>query len=148
MLSEFMRKLMVSLRFVNAPLVMICTLVVLLLIYLAVKKLHRKKKETVQIAAIDRVNGEAERNIIMNRELGKGNLCSSLGRGIEDTAVLRFYRLDRKNRSLKRKIPAAYTKELCVGDIGILTYKGKKILSFEKTGSIQSEDQKRVRFQL
>lgn len=105
------------------------------------------KTERVQIAELDTDNGEAERNIRMTQG-GEYGLSSSLGRGVSNMVYLKVYRLDKKNRILRLKLPAEYTRELNEGDIGVLTYIGEEVLTFEKNASIKEEDQKIVKFRV
>ena len=56
--------------------------------------------------------------------------------------------MDKKNRILRLKLPAEYTRELNEGDIGVLTYIGEEVLTFEKNASIKEEDQKIVKFRV
>ncbi len=111
-------------------------------------KLNGKERtERVQIAMLDKDNGEAERNVRMTHGSESG-LSSSMGRSTSDMVYMKVYRLDKKNRVLRLKLPAEYTRELDEGDIGELTYIGEEVLSFDKTGTIKDEDQKRIKFRV
>ena len=148
MKNKFVRRILAELYFADPIIVILVIILIIIAVLFIARKAHKKRIERVQIAAIERQTREVGRNVSLNREPGKEQLCNALGEGLEEFSVLHFYRLDRKNRLLKRKLPTSYVKELCEGDIGVLTYKGKDVLAFEKTGTLSDEDKKRVRFRL
>ena len=126
---------------------MVIALCILGVCWLIRKLMQREKQARVQIAEIDLVNGEAERNIRMTQG-GATNLGSSMGRNLRDFAYLRLYQLDKNYCKLKVRVPSQYLREINAGDIGLLRYRGNELISFEKTGSVQSEDDKKVKFQV
>ncbi|MBQ7017167.1 MAG: hypothetical protein IJN10_09465 [Firmicutes bacterium] len=129
--------------------------IILIIVVMLIVKMRRSKAKQdgkektarVQIAIIDTSNGEAERNVRMTQG-GQFTLSSSVARSTAEMAYLSLYMLDKRNRHLKLKLPAEYTKELNEGDIGVVTYVGDELLSFKKTGTITDEDKKRVKFKL
>lgn len=147
-------------RPINIQLLLYGTLavVVIVLVVFTGKKLFRKiffpvKTERVQVALIDRDNGEAIRNLRSvpgqgQRFLGGSAMGTSMGRSIIDNTYISFYRLDKNRTQLKLKLPSQQAKQFREGDIGMVTYQGEDIISFEKTGNIQQEDQKTVHFKI
>ena len=129
--------------------------IILIIVVMLIVKVRRSKAKQdgkektarVQIAIIDTSNGEAERNVRMTQG-GQFTLSSSVARSTAEMAYLSLYMLDKRNRHLKLKLPAEYTKELNEGDIGVVTYVGDELLSFKKTGTITDEDKKGVKFRL
>ena len=111
------------------------------------KRSGKERFARVQIAEIDKSNGEAERNVRMTQG-GEFSLGSSVARGTADMAYLWVYRLDRRNKKMKLKMPLEAIKEMSVGDIGEVTYVGEEVLSYKKTGEVNDEDRKGVKFKL
>ena len=111
------------------------------------KVMVKERKERVQIAELDRDNGEAERNIRMTQG-GQFTLSSSLARGTADNVGLNLYCLDKDYKKLKLKLSKEQAKELNVGDIGMATYKGEALISFERTGNVKGEDQKSIKLNM
>ena len=58
------------------------------------------------------------------------------------------YRLDKRNKKMKLKVPLEAVAEMNEGDIGEVTYVGEELLSFKKTGTITDEDRKGIKFRL
>ncbi len=111
------------------------------------KRSGKERRARIQIAVIDKSNGEAERNVRMTQG-GQFSLSSSVARSTAEMAYLMVYRLDKKNRKMKLRVPLGYIKEMNEGDIGEITYVGEELLSFKKAGSIMDEDKKRVKFRV
>ncbi len=111
------------------------------------KRSGKEKHARIQIATIDKSNGEAERNVRMTQG-GQFSLSSSVARSTAEMVYLMVYRLDKKNRKMKLKVPLAYIKEINEGDIGEVTYVGEELLSFKKIGTVKDEDKKRVKFRV
>ena len=101
----------------------------------------------MQIVEIDKSNGEAERNVRMTQG-GEFSLGSSVARGTADMVYLWVYRLDKKNKKMKLKVPLEAVQEMSEGDIGEITYVGDEVLSYKKTGAVSDEDRKGIRFRL
>lgn len=112
-----------------------------------VKRSGKERFAKVQIAEIDKSNGEAERNVRMTQG-GEFSLGSSVARGTADMVYLWVYRLDKKNKKMKLKVPLEAVTEMSEGDIGEVTYVGDEVLSYKKTGAVSDEDRKGVRFRL
>ena len=112
-----------------------------------VKRSGKERFAKVQIAEIDKSNGEAERNVRMTQG-GEFSLGSSVARGTADMVYLWVYRLDKKNKKMKLKVPLEAVQEMSEGDIGEITYVGDEVLSYKKTGAVSDEDRKGIRFRL
>lgn len=111
------------------------------------KRSGKEKHARIQIAAIDKSNGEAERNVRMTQG-GQFSLSSSVARSTADMVYLWVYRLDKRNKKMKLKVPLEAVAEMNEGDIGEVTYVGEELLSFKKTGTITDEDRKGIKFRL
>lgn len=112
-----------------------------------VKRSGKERFAKVQIVEIDKSNGEAERNVRMTQG-GEFSLGSSVARGTADMVYLWVYRLDKKNKKMKLKVPLEAVQEMSEGDIGEVTYVGDEVLSYKKTGAVSDEDRKGIRFRL
>lgn len=111
------------------------------------KRSGKEKHARIQIAAIDKSNGEAERNVRMTQG-GQFSLSSSVARSTADMVYLWVYRLDKRNKKMKLKVPLEAVAEMNEGDIGEVTYVGEELRSFKKKGTITDEDRKGIKFRL
>lgn len=132
-----------------AGLIVVGLVIIFAVIPQILKKILRPvKKEKVQIAEIDRSNGEAERNMRMVPGQNSMSLGSSMGRSVIDNTYIRLYRLEKNNKELRLKLPSQNAKLLHEGDIGYVSYQGEDLVGFERTGNIRDEDQKTIHFNL
>lgn len=133
-------------------LLLCCGLFLFIMLIITMIRLLKKHKGRVrivrvQIAALERSNGEPERNIRMTQG-GENGLSSTMGRGVSGMIYIKAYQIGKKNKMLRLKTPIEYVGELNEGDIGTLKYIGEEILAFTKDGSISEEDNKKVKFKL
>ena len=116
------------------------------------KLLHPVKREKVQVAGAERqdqnINAAARKMSSMSS--GKFSMnTSNMAHAMVDNMLYTFYRLEHNNQKLKLKIPVNQGSNMAqVGDIGYVEYQNGTILSFEKIGTVQQEDEKKVQFQL
>lgn len=130
----------------------VAALIVLITVFLAVYKILRRlirpvKTARMQLALIDRDNGEAARNLRIVPGQTSHSRNISMGRSMIDNTYLTFYLIDKKNKTIKLKTPSENIQQMREGDLCTVTYQGEDLISYQKTGSIQDQDQKPVHFQ-
>ena len=111
---------------------------------LLIRCLHPVKKARVQVVSMERQDlsvDAAARKLSTMPGQNKYSLGSStLAHAMVENLFFTFYRLDRKNRKLRLKMPLSEAENMAkAGDIGVIEYQGDRLLHFEKTGNVETE---------